>query len=115
MVNNHGQASGPRPLTESGFVRVSSNRRAIAAARTIEETIAMLRTWRQQPGHTLWADDVSLATCAEIDLRLITGYRQVTNAHLLALAIRRQGRLVTFDRAAASLAPSPDHVVVLAA
>lgn len=102
------------PLTESGFVRVSSNRRAIATARTVEETVVVLRAWRQQPGHAFWADDVSLAACREIDVNRIAGYRQVTDAHLLVLTIRRQGQLATFDRAAASLAPSPDDVVLLA-
>ena len=33
----------------------------------------------------------------------VVGYRQVTDAHLLALAIRRRGGLATFDRALAEL------------
>ena len=44
------------------------------------------------------------------------GYRQVTDAHILSLAIRRGGRLVTFDRGVLQLVPEtetldPRHVV----
>lgn len=91
------------PLTESGFLRVSSNRRVIPTARGVAEAVDVLRRWRQQPGHAFWTDDVSLADCPEVDIETLTGYRQVTDAHLLALAVRRGGRLVTFDAAAAAL------------
>lgn len=36
----------------------------------------------------------------------VVGYRQVTDAHLLTLAIRKCGILATFDRGVAELAPS---------
>ncbi len=101
------------PITESGFVRVSSNRRAIPSARGVPEALEILRRWRNLDGHTFWSDDVSLAVCAEIDTARITGYRQLTDAHLLALAIRRGGRLVTFDAAVVELAPPGDAVQVL--
>jgi predicted nucleic acid-binding protein len=41
--------------------------------------------------------------------------RQVTDAHLLALALRRGGRLATFDRILVDLAPegTADRVVML--
>lgn len=103
------------PVTESGFLRVSSNRKAILTARPIEETAEMLRAWRNLPGHDFWADDVCLVDGDEIDIGRIVGYRQITDAHLLALAIRRSGRLVTFDRAVASLSPAADNCLVLAA
>ena len=35
----------------------------------------------------------------------VVGYRQVTDAHLLALAISRKGRLATFDRGVPALIP----------
>ncbi len=101
------------PLTESGFVRVSSNRQAIPTARGVPEALAVLRRWRAQPGHGFWTDDVSIAACDEVDAGRIAGYRQVTDAHLLALAVRRAGRLVTFDRGVADLAADPGHVEVL--
>ncbi len=35
----------------------------------------------------------------------IVGYRQVTDAHLLTLAIEKGGRLATFDRGIREIAP----------
>lgn len=102
------------PVTESGFVRVSSNSRVIPDARTPAEAIALLREIRRQPGHTFWGDDVSAADPdAEVFGRVV-GYRQVTDAHLLTLAWRRGGRLATFDRGAKALAgPEDDGSVEL--
>ncbi|MCY3809050.1 MAG: PIN domain-containing protein [Gemmatimonadetes bacterium] len=92
------------PLTESGFVRVSSNRRVIPGASTPAEAIALLRRMRQLEGHVFWADDVSPADSAAAPFARVAGYRQVTDAHLLALALRRGGALATLDRGLAELA-----------
>jgi hypothetical protein len=49
-----------------------------------------------------------------LDPARLTGCRQVTDAHLLCVAIANSGHLLTFDRAVASLAPDPpDRVCVL--
>ena len=67
--------------------------------------------------HEFWPDEVSLLDERAIDMTRIHGARQTTDAYLLALAVRRGGRLVTFD-AAISLAvakgASAQHIVVLA-
>ena len=84
------------PLTESGFVRVSSNSRVIPEATTPADAFEMLARIRSLPGHHFWTDDVS--PTENEPFRAVVGYRQVTDAHLLALAIRRDGRLATFDR-----------------
>ena len=96
------------PLTESGFVRVSSNRRAIPGASTPAEAIALLRQVRQVEGHVFWADDTSPADLAATPFARVAGYRQVTDAHLLSLALRRGGVLATLDRGLAELA-GPDE------
>ena len=92
------------PVTESGFVRVSSNRRAIPKACTPGEAIALLRRIRGLPGHVFWADEISPADPQAAPFGRVTGYRQVTDAHLLALALRHGGRLASFDRGLAELA-----------
>jgi predicted nucleic acid-binding protein len=69
-----------------------------------------------QPGHVFWSDDVSLATDELVPRKRIVGHRQVTDAHLLSLAMRRRGRLVTFDRGILQLVPEsrdPQDVVEL--
>lgn len=51
--------------------------------------------------HEYWPCSVSLLDPSVIDHSRLLGSRQVTDAHLLALATDRGGRLVTFDRAIA--------------
>jgi toxin-antitoxin system PIN domain toxin len=94
------------PLTQSGFVRVSSNPRVLPTAVMPEEAVLALRRIIEVPGHVFWADDVSLATSEHVALDRLLSYRQVTDAHLLALALRRGGRLATLDRRIASLVPA---------
>lgn len=47
------------PLTESGFVRVSSNQRVTPGASTPAEAIALLRRVRRLEGHVFWTNEVS--------------------------------------------------------
>jgi hypothetical protein len=99
----HGWATCP--LTESGFVRVSSNRKVVPAAVTPHEAILLLRRIVALPHHRFWEDDTSLAHSRFVAAERLQGYRQVTDAHLVALALRREGRLVTLDPAIRSLLP----------
>ena len=101
------------PITQAGFIRVSSNRKVLPDARSPGEAAAVLRAMTDLTGHELWADDVDLVReCANAFDRL-RGYRQVTDAHLLAVATRHAGRLVTFDSAVADLAEDRSRVTVL--
>lgn len=93
------------PITESGLVRVSSNVRVIPDARTPSEAVALLEKIRRLPGHRFWVDDVSPADSAAGPFARVVGYRQVTDAHLLTLALRNSGSLATFDRGVAELVP----------
>jgi len=52
--------------------------------------------------HEFWADDVPFDASVLAGVR---GHRQVTDVHLAALAERRGGVLVTFDRGIAELRP----------
>jgi toxin-antitoxin system PIN domain toxin len=103
------------PVTQSGFVRVSSNQRAIPGARTPREAKELLRRITALPGHVFWPDDIEVASNEQIAWERLGSHAQVTDAHLLALAIRRGGRLATFDRGLANLAPEgkAEHVVML--
>lgn len=96
------------PVTETGFVRVSSNARAIPDAGPPSVALAVLRRLRALPGHVFWTDDVSpVADGRDAPFDRVVGYRQVTDAHLLALAMARGGCLATFDKGVAQLIP-PD-------
>lgn len=82
------------PITESGFVRVSSNPKVLPSPIGVDAARGVLAVLRGLDGHRFLADDVSIA--AE-DVPAITGHRQVTDAHLITLARRRDTRVVTFD------------------
>lgn len=82
------------PVTESGFVRVSSNPRVLPAAISINDSLYVLSAMRSQGAHRFLTDDVSPL---DEDVPRVHGYRQVTDARLLALAARNGLSLVTFD------------------
>ncbi len=93
------------PITESGFVRVSSNGKAMPSAIGVGAARAVLSALRAVDGHRFLFDDVSIT---DGDVPPIVGHRQVTDAHLLALARRRGARLVTFDAGVLALAQGRD-------
>jgi len=101
------------PVTQSGFVRVSSNPRAIPQARSPADAHALLATIATLPGHEFWDDDVDLSTSRHFAWERIATHGHVTDAHLIAVAIRHKGQLVTLDRALAALVPpgAPASVV----
>ncbi|GFG76176.1 TA system VapC family ribonuclease toxin [Mycobacterium botniense] len=93
------------PITESGFVRVSTNPKVLASPITIAEARRVVAALRNLTGHRFLADDVSMV---DDDVPPVAGHRQVTDAHLLTLARRRGVRLVTFDTAVVALAQGRD-------
>jgi toxin-antitoxin system PIN domain toxin len=82
------------PVTESGFVRVSSNPKVMAHPIGVAAAIEVLAALRSAEGHAFLGDDVSPA---DADFPQLFGHRQVTDAHLLTLARRHGVELVTFD------------------
>ncbi len=105
-----GQPWATMPVTEAGFVRVSSSKSAIPTAVTPGDARSL-----DVDGHVFFPDDVELVTGSERVLaQRLAGYRQVTGAHLLALARRHGARLATLDHAVRTLAgeDAGDVVVV---
>jgi predicted nucleic acid-binding protein len=71
----------------------------------------------RDPSHAFWPDDVCLLHDGVLDWQHVLGHRQVTDNCLLALAVRRQGRFVTFDgrvNCAAVRGAKAKHLMVLA-
>lgn len=91
------------PLTQNGCIRIMSHPSypnpvpASAVAERLQEAVA-------HPLHQFWPDDISMLTPGVIDWRRILGSRQVTDAYLLALAVKHKGRLVTLDKGIPRLA-----------
>jgi uncharacterized protein len=85
-------------LTQLGFVRIVSNPAFSRDALSPVEALALLGENLVHPGHELWSDSLEVPTAVkEMESRL-QGYKQLTDAYLLALAHRRKGVLATFDR-----------------
>ncbi len=93
------------PITETGYVRISSNRAVMQVSTTPATAIAQLEAMTALPGHTFWSDDVPLVIGKGGDRGAVSNHRQVTDRHLIALAVRYGGRLVTFDAALVDSAP----------
>lgn len=91
-------------MTQSAFVRISSNPKIIPEAVTPQNAVDLLKEMTSLDHHVFWTDDVPFDR-SHLSCDLLVGHRQVTDAYLLGLAIRRKGRLVTLDEGVASLLP----------
>ncbi len=85
------------PITQNGCIRIMSQP-AYPGARPAAEVAARLADAAATPHHAFWPDDVDLLDPPGLDWRRVLGHRQVTDAYLLALAVRHGGRFVSFDR-----------------
>lgn len=85
------------PITQNGFVRILSQPRYPSPVPTAS-AIELLRRACSGSDHELWPCDLSVLDPDVVDATRLHNPRQVTDAYLLALAVARNGRLVTFDR-----------------
>ena len=91
-------------FTQLGFVRITSNPAFSRDALSPTEAAALLAENLTHSGHEFWAEGLQVpAAIRGMEARL-QGYRQLTDAYLLALAHRRKGVLATFDRGLRTLA-----------
>lgn len=97
------------PVTESGFVRVSSNPKVLPSPIGVAAARETLAAMRSAGAHQFLADDVSLT---DADVPAMAGHRQVTDAHLLTVARRAGLPLVTFDAALVTLASGRDVLLL---
>jgi toxin-antitoxin system PIN domain toxin len=88
------------PITQNGCIRIMSHPGYPNAlsARAIMERLGEACS---SALHEFWADDISLLDAGVVDPARIHGPRQITDGYLLALAVRHEGRFVTFDASVA--------------
>jgi toxin-antitoxin system PIN domain toxin len=102
------------PMTECGFVRLSSNPKVAYVETSPFEAARMLSQITSNAGHVFWPDDLQLTDAIQaynsVQLR---GHLQVPDAYLLSLAIAHGGKLATFDRRAATLTQSPGSIELI--
>jgi toxin-antitoxin system PIN domain toxin len=106
---------GVCPLTEIGFVRITTNPSFFPGPRTHEEATSILAKLADRPGYRYWPITESWTSLTSAFADRITGHQQVTDAYLLGLAIKENGVLVTFDRGIKYMAGAEfrDNLLVL--
>jgi hypothetical protein len=88
------------PIVENGVIRIMGAPSYSATHRATPEQIAQgLSSLIEAVDHEFWPDDVSLLDETLVDFSRLHGHRQVTDAYLLALAVRRGGAIASFDTA----------------
>jgi hypothetical protein len=86
------------PIVENGVIRIMSAPAYSASHRATPEQVADgLKALAQGVDHAFWPDELSLLDETLIDFSRLHGHRQITDAYLLALAVRRGGVVVSFD------------------
>lgn len=89
------------PITQCGFVRISSNPKIIAEAVSVKDALLKLAQITSLKNHVFWSDELNLS---DLDDKMnVYGHRQVTDAYLLALAMKKGGKLATLDKKIQSL------------
>ena len=96
-------------LTEAGFIRLSCNPAVVRHAVTPLDAIAVLEKLTGLASHSFWPLDRSIVQMPEAVTARIQGYRQITDAVLLAAAMQRNGQLATLDASLEGLASESDR------
>jgi toxin-antitoxin system PIN domain toxin len=92
---NQGWASCP--LTQNGCLRILSTD-SYAHRQPVAAVAARLREATRTSFHAFWSDEVSVLDEALFEQQRFLGSRQITDAYLLSLAVRKGGRLVSLDQ-----------------
>ncbi len=103
------------PLTEMGFLRITTNPAFRPGPRSLGQAIAILQVIKGHQDYWYWEINQSWINLTSAFASRILGHQQVTDAYLLGLAIKENGVLVTFDRGLKYMAGSEfgRHVLVL--
>ncbi len=91
------------PITENGCARVMSQPN-YPGHLPVAEIVRRVAAATSERDHRFWEDSISLCDPKRFEPGLILTSRNLTDVYLLALAVEKGGRLVTFDRAIPSRA-----------
>ena len=105
------------PITQLGFLRISSNPKIIKEAVRPREALEILSKIISLRGHRFWPDVPAPAEANLLSGTTVVGHRQLTDAYLLALAQHHAGKLATLDGGVPELIADPKdrsrHVTVI--
>lgn len=92
-------------LTEATFVRLSANPAVVGRSVSVGEALRILDASIRAGRHEFWAMETGLGRIHPAIRERLVGPKQVTDAVLLDLAIRKAGKFATFDKRVISLLP----------
>ena len=99
-------------LTQLGFVRLSSNPKAVEVRKTPAEVVDLLAELTRDERHVYLGTLPTLPRVAQA-FRKILGHQQVTDAYLLAVAEAHDATLLTFDQRVVPRGKTHPHVEVV--
>jgi toxin-antitoxin system PIN domain toxin len=99
-------------LTQLGFIRLSSNPVVSPAARSPSEAAALLEAMTGDSLH-VYLESLPSPVDSRRDFQKILGYKQVTDAYLLALPRHYNATFVTFDKKLKDLAEPETRIQIL--
>jgi toxin-antitoxin system PIN domain toxin len=84
------------PMTENALLRILGHPEYPGGPGSVEETRRHFSKYIAAPGHQFWPDSISMVDPHAFPTLPVT--RQLTDIYLLALALKKGGRLATFDQ-----------------
>jgi len=97
---------GSCAMTQSAFVRITSQPAFGGQSKSIAEATSVLRSILAHPAHRLVSVDFSFDDVLRACTGGVVGHRQVTDAYLLTAAMRANMKLLTFDNGLSTLLAS---------
>lgn len=100
------------PMTQTGFVRLSSNPSFTRNAVAPRAALTLLDQVTSMAEHEFWPDDLPVSEAIGRE-QVIVGHRQIMDAYLVALARSRGGVVATLDRGMLAVAMGREGLVEL--
>ncbi len=99
LIETSGIQIATCPLVENGVIRVlnlpSYGRRGALGIMAVRQQLVHACATLD---HEFWPDSVSLRDDSAVDFTRVHGHNQITDLYLLALVVKHNGALVTFDQ-----------------
>jgi uncharacterized protein len=101
-------------LTQAGFVRMFAQPAVTHTNMRLSDALEILESNLSEKDHVFWLHDTAIPRLSQEIRERLRGPNQLNDAILLDLAIRRRGRLATFDLRVQNLLPpdSPHHAAI---
>jgi predicted nucleic acid-binding protein len=91
-------------MTQFGVIRLLTHPGFSPDALPVDQAVVVLKRNIEQPLHEFWPDSLAVPRVLEGLVEQTRSHRQTTDAYLLGLAVRKKGRLATFDAEVKQLA-----------